>query len=36
LILIHGRDPLTVGSKKAFRVCGSTRKAGSRHRILSF
>jgi hypothetical protein len=36
LILIHVRDPLTVGSKKAFQVWGSTRKAGSRHGILVF
>ena len=36
LVLSHVRDPLTSGSKKAFRVWGSTRKAGSRHGILVF
>jgi hypothetical protein len=31
------RDPRSeLGSKKAFQVCGSTRKAGSRIRILRF
>jgi hypothetical protein len=34
---IHGRDPAaSLGSKKAFQGWGSTRKAGSRHRILDF